>query len=164
MTKPNDWTKSIHTSKRQNDLTPTKEQNLEYWTALKEFIEASGSRIRSQKPAPQHWTTYSVGRSNFTLSAIHSVRDNFLRVDFMIAGKKAKQFFDVLKDKYAEDSKVEIAPNISWDRLDDKQVSGISVARDADVSNRADWPNQFRWLLTNLEKMDAFFRPKIKSL
>ena len=82
----------------------------------------------------------------------------------MIAGKKAKQFFDVLKDKYAEDSKVEIAPNISWDRLDDKQVSGISVARDADVSNRADWPNQFRWLLTNLEKMDAFFRPKIKSL
>ena len=31
-------------------------------------------------------------------------------------------------------------------------------------NNKSDWPNQFQWIMENLEKMDKFFRSKVKAL
>ena len=164
VSKPNDWTKAIHSSKRQGSLTEAKTINLEYWTAMKEYFEAQGTKIKSQKASPQHWTNYAIGRSNFSMAAVHSVRDKFIRVEFLINGDDSKQKFDELKEKYEAESYTKIDTNLIWDKLEERIVSWVYLQKDTDVSNRHDWPNQFQWILTNLEKMDAFFRPKLKAL
>lgn len=164
VSKPNDWTKAVHSSQKQSSLTPTKEKNLEYWTAMKKYFEESGTKLKQQKPLPQHWTNFAIGRGDFNMTAIHSVYDNFIRTELLFNGEKAKNRFDLLFEKHETDSYASIDENLKWERLDDYIGSKVIIQKDADVSNKSDWPNQFAWLQENLEKMDAFFRPKIKSL
>jgi hypothetical protein len=164
ISKPNDWTKAIHTSKKQAELTETKKNNLEYWTEMKSYFESSGTKIRSQKPLPQHWTNFAIGRSNFHMSATHSVRDNFIRVEFLINGHNSKDIFDELKDKYESSSYEKIDSELLWDKLEERKVSCVYIKKSTDVNNRSEWPDQFEWILDKLQKMEAFFRPKIKTL
>ena len=164
VSKPNDWTKAIHSSKRQGTLTGTKTINLEYWTELKEYFEAKGTKIKSQKPSPQHWTNFAIGKSDYHMVAVHSVRDKFIRVEFLINGNDSKQKFDELKEKYELDSYDKIDNQLIWDKLEERKVSWVYIQKDVDVNNKSDWSNQFQWILTNLEKMDDFFRPKLKTI
>jgi hypothetical protein len=164
VSKPNDWTKSVQSEKAHTELTPTKELNLEYWTEMRKYFEDSGTRLKTQKPSPQHWTNFSIGRSDFKMVVVSSVRDNFVRIEFLMDGNRSKDRFDILRDKYEEDSKLKIDPSLVWDRLDDKIVCGAFLKKTFDVSDKNDWPNQFSWIQENIEKMDAFFRPKIKQV
>jgi hypothetical protein len=164
VSKPNDWTKAIHSSKKQGVLTDAKTINLEYWSEMKEYFEAQGTKLKSQKPLPQHWTNYAIGRSNFHMAAVHSVRDKFIRVEFLINGNDSKEKFDELKEKYEDDSYAKIDADLKWDKLEDRKVSWVYLQKEADVNNKSDWKNQFQWILNNLEKMDNFFRQKIKTI
>jgi hypothetical protein len=164
VSKPNDWTKAIHSIKRQGTLTGAKTINLEYWTELKGYFEAKGTKIKSQKPSPQHWTNFAIGKSDYHMSAVHSVRDKFIRVEFLINGNDSKEKFDELKEKYELDSYDKIDNQLIWDKLEGRKVSWVYIQKDVDVNNKSDWPNQFQWILTNLEKMDDFFRPKLKTI
>jgi len=164
VSKPNDWTKAIHSIKRQGTLTGAKTINLEYWTELKGYFEAKGTKIKSQKPSPQHWTNFAIGKSDYHMSAVHSVRDKFIRVEFLINGNDSKEKFDELKEKYELDSYDKIDNQLIWDKLEGRNVSWVYIQKDVDVNNKSDWPNQFQWILTNLEKMDDFFRPKLKTI
>jgi hypothetical protein len=132
---------------------------------MKEFFDNSDTRLKHQKPYPQHWTSFATGRSYFGLSAVASYKYNFQRIDFFFNMKDAKDVFDLMKDKYEDTSRKEIDPNVVWNRMDGKVNSGVSLVKEnIDVTNRADWENQFTWFIDNLEKFDAFFRPKIKLL
>lgn len=164
VSKPNDWTKAIHSIKRQGTLTGAKTINLEYWTELKEYFEAKGTKIKSQKPSPQHWTNFAIGKSDYHMAAVHSVRDKFIRVEFLINGNDSKEKFDELKEKYELDSYDKIDNQLIWDKLEERKVSWVYIQKDVDVNNKSDWPNQFQWILNNLEKMDDFFRPKLKTI
>jgi hypothetical protein len=99
------------------------------------------------------------------LSAVHSVRDNFIRVELWIKGNDSQEKFNQLKQQYESNSKVELDSKLAWDSLEGKKACGIFLKKNnTDVNDRNDWPNQFQWLLNNLEKLDSYFRPKIKTL
>lgn len=164
VSKPNDWTKSVQSEKKHTELTPTKELNLEYWTEMRRYFEDSGTRLKTQKPSAQHWTNFAIGRSDFHMAAVSSVRDNFIRLEFLLNGNHSKERFDILSEKYEAESKEKIDQNLNWDRLDDKIVCGAFLKKNFDVSNKQDWPNQFAWIQEKLEKMDVFFRTKIKQI
>lgn len=164
ISKPNDWSKSVKSIANNQGLTKAKTINLDYWQAFKTYIDNSGSKIKCQKPQPQHWTSFSIGRSDFHMSAVVSVRDNFLRVEFLMNGPNSKSNFQTLKTAYENDSYTEIDANVIWDELPDKIVSWVYLKKDVDVSKNSDWKNQHEWLRINIEKFDKFFRNKIKSM
>ncbi len=163
--KPNDWSKSLRSSAvSSKELTPTKQLNLEYWTAMKKYFESSGTTLRHQKPAPQHWTNFALGKSNFYLSATVSVRDEFIRIELIIAGDNAKDNFFKLKNKYENDAEQFFNGELKWNELPDVKVATVEIRKSANTSKRAEWQEQFEWFRENLEKMDQYFRPKIKLL
>lgn len=164
ISQPNDWAKAVKDTSRKTELTPAKSLNLEYWTSMKEYFENNGAKLRSQKPLPQHWTNFAIGRSNFHMAAVSSVRDNFIRVEFLINGEEAKNRFDILKEKFEDESRVKIDKDIQWEKLEERKVSWVYIQKSADVNDKNDWSHQFDWFLEKLEKMDSFFRPKIKIL
>ncbi len=165
VSKPNDWAKSVKSSATSNQgLTKTKELNLAYWTEFKSYLESSKTHLKLGKPQAQHWVNFAIGRSNFYMATVVSVRDNFLRVEFLIDGPNSKNNFKFLKDKYELESKQEIDADILWDELPDKKVSYVGIKKEFDISNRTQWKIQHEWLKTTLERMDGFFRNKIKEL
>ncbi|NPD47611.1 DUF4268 domain-containing protein [Lentimicrobium sp. S6] len=164
VSKPNDWTKAIHSEQKHTDLTPTKELNLEYWSEMRKYFEDSGTRLKTQKPSPQHWTNFAIGRSDFHMAVVASVRDNFIRVELNLVGPVAKDRFFELKEKFETLSFEKVANDLVWDELEGRTMSWMYLKKDADISNKDDWYNQFAWIQEKLEKMDAFFRPKIKQI
>lgn len=165
VSKPNEWSRTIKSAAASNqNLTETKSLNIEYWTAMKQYFEEKGTFLKQQKPQPQHWTNFALGKSNFYLAAVSSVRDNFLRVEFLINSDTSKEDFRKLKEKYETQSYEQIGENLIWDELKDKKVSWIYFKKDANVSERNDWNNQHQWFMETLEKFDKFFRPKVKQI
>lgn len=164
VSKPNDWSRTIKTAATSQNLTDAKSLNLDYWTAMKKYFEEKGTFLRHQKPQPQHWTNFALGRSHFHMSAVSSVRENFLRVELLINAEKSKEVFRLLQEKYQEASYEHISPDLVWDELLDKKVSIVYLRRDAKVNSIQDWPNQHQWFMEILEKMDRFFRDKIKEV
>ncbi len=164
ISKPNDWTKAIHGGHKQGQLNDTQTFYREYWTAMKKYFESNGTRLKHQKPQPQHWMNFAIGKSYFNMCSVASVRDNFNRVELDLNGPDATNRFLELKNKYEQESYNEIDENIIWDIVEGKQMSWIYIRQDADINDRTKWEEQFKWLMETLEKFDAFFRPKIKAL
>jgi hypothetical protein len=162
--KPNDWTKSVKASTSSIKITDTKRLQLEYWETMKKYFDDSGSYLRFPKPSPQHWANFSLGKGNFWMSAICSVRDNFIRIDVNIAGENAKEKFNLLKEKCELDSKSSLGEDIVWDELPGAKQSIIQLRKNIDVRDLRLWNDQHEWFKTNLEKFDKYFRPKIKDL
>jgi hypothetical protein len=162
--KPNDWTRSVKVSASSVKMTDTKQFQLEYWEAMKIYFEESKTLLKFPKPYPQHWTNFSLGKSNYWMSAICSVRNNFIRIDVNIVGEMAKEKFNLLRSKYELDSKAKLGEEIIWDELPDAKQSIIQFRKDVDVRDKEQWTVQHEWLKTNLEKFDKYFRPKIKEL
>jgi hypothetical protein len=131
---------------------------------MKIFFEEKGTFLRHQKPQPQHWTNFALGKSYFNMAAVSSVRDNFLRVEFLINTDNSKEDFRKLKEKFEQQSYEQISKDLIWDEIPDKKMSWVYLKKEANVNNKSDWLKQHQWFMETLEKFDKFFRPKIKKL
>ena len=162
--KPNDWSRSVKVSTTSGKVTDTQQFQLEYWIALKKYLVEKGSSLRCANPYPQHWLNFSLGKSNFNISAICSVRDNFIRIDVNINETGSKNRFNKLKTLYESELKSQFGEDFTWNELPNAKYSAINIKKDADVRDRNLWREQHEWFRQMIEKLDIFFRPKIKDL
>jgi hypothetical protein len=162
--KPNDWSRSVKVSTTSGKTSDTQQFQLEYWMALKKYLIEKGSVLRCANPYPQHWLNFSLGKSNFNISAICSTRDNFIRVDLNINEVGSKSRFNKLKTLYESDLKTQFGEDFTWNELPNAKYSVINIKRDADVRDRSLWKEQHEWFRQLIEKLDTYFRPKIKDL
>jgi len=161
---PNDWTKLVArgaTSVSTEDLTDAKKLGLEYWTAFRDYVTAHSKILKSQKPRPQHWTTFAIGRSGFHISATIAARDQTIGITLTVSGDDSKAHFSLLQgDK--EEIENEIGENLEW-RENPKQ-NRVILKVHMDPKNKADWEKQHAWLLEKLELFHKTFSPRIKAL
>lgn len=165
--KPNDWTRSVKKAANDNELSETKTKQLEYWTALKQYVADNGNPFRMQKPSPQHWSYIALGRSGFQLSLTVNSQKKTVAVSFEINTDNAednKKFFDILKSEYESQAATAISDKLSWQRLDDKRVSLVQLSENYDFLDASTHDQQFSWFMEYINKFIKFFRPKIKSL
>ena len=91
-----------------------------------------------------------------------------MNTDALVAHARAR--FDhaaarrVLKEKYEEESKKVISPEIIWDEVLGKSFCWIYLVKPSDFRNKSDWQSQHEWFKENLEKFYKFFIPKTKEL
>jgi hypothetical protein len=163
VSKPNDWAKQVRQSAGQN-ITDTKLLQLEYFQGLKTYLEEKKCNFKIQKPAPQHWTNISIGKSNLNLSATINSRDKSINIWFNIQTENAKETFDKLYQIAFKDSKLAISPDLSWDKMEGRKMSAVTLKTSGDFSNRHDWNRQYEWFRTYIEKYIRFFKPIITSL
>jgi len=161
--RPNDWSKQ---AKKISDgpVSDLKLQQQAYWEALRTLLLERKSKVKPQKPSPQHWTNFSLGRSGVWMAAgIHSQKKQ-VWVDVSIRGPAGKVWYDelvALKDVI----EMEFGEALSWHRLDTKKMSRIALYRDdSDIAAKYAWPIQQQWLIQKLECFDHVFRPRIKLL
>jgi hypothetical protein len=167
VSKPNDWTRSVGQSARRisdEALTETKVQQRAYWTSLRDYLRQRNSSIRSQKPLPQHWSNFGIGRSGFHLAATIHSREHRLGVDLYINGDRAKDYYNLLHETKA-DIEADLGTGLDWKELPDRKASRIALFKqDSDPTNELDWPAQHEWIASTLECFDRVFRQRVKAL
>ena len=167
VSKPNDWSRSVSQAAKKianEPLTETKASQLQYWISLREHLIAAGSSVRSQKPLPQHWANFRVGRSGFGIAALLNSRENRVGVKFNMNDDKAKSYYALLfeqKQKIEE----ELGFSLEWLELPKKKSSSLVVYWNGkNPLDRDKWPEYHQWMQDKLEKIDAVFRPRIRVL
>jgi len=117
VSEPNDWSRQVTQATQRieaEDLSDTKKTQLEFWTGFMEFLGGRESKVRPTKPQPQHWASFSIGRSGFRLDAYALVRDRGIGVNLIIGGTNAKQYFHILaNDRDTIESAIQYASSMA---------------------------------------------------
>lgn len=165
--KPNDWSRSVKKAANDNELSETKVKQREYWTELKQYVEDNGTPFKMQKPLPQHWTYIALGKSGFHLALTVNSQKKSVAISLEINTDNAaenKKYFDILRENYEGEASAVISDELSWQRLDDKKVSIVSLSTNFDFLDINTHQEQFAWFFEYINKFNKFFRPKIKNL
>jgi hypothetical protein len=163
--RPNDWTRVVkETAARESGVSPLKAQQRRYWEGLQTLLLQRRSVVRPQKPHPQHWATYRVGRSGTWLGASVNTRDKQIAVELAMRGPPGKVWFDELEAQKAA-IEAQLGPDLSWERLPLKKQSRIAIYQpNADPTDEAQWPAQHAWLAEKLEAFHRVFSPLVRAL
>ncbi|MBE6562926.1 MAG: DUF4268 domain-containing protein [Ruminococcaceae bacterium] len=153
--KPNDWTKEI---KRNTSNSPTLQARYDYWVAFNEYAFKNNNFAKTfnkRKASTDHWMTLSVGSSvcGITLSQIRKF--NHSVVEWYISDDKSL-YHKLLSNKNAIENDMGI--QLEWNELPSKKASRIIAYRTVDFDDKADWPNQFDWMMDIAMKMKKAFK------
>ena len=137
---------------------------LEYWQEFQSVVGERSKVIKARKAQPQHWASFALGRSDFSLQAAVSRRNRKIMVFLEISGPNAKTYFRLLLQQ-SDDIEREIGEPLTWWELPEKIRSYISLYRyDLPLEDRQSWPAQHEWLLEKLELFHRTFAQRVKSL
>jgi len=165
ISRPNTWKKNVRESNQQHgELTEIKRQQLAYWSAFKEFMDARKSSVRCQNGSPQHWVNMSIGKSGFWLTARVNSLKSIISADFRFKTPSSKALYhQFYSDKEAIER--EFGGELEWFELTEGKESYVTVTKSkADFRNESDWDSQFTWLAERLEKLDNVFRKRVKKV
>ena len=166
VSKPNNWSRSISSaaSKIENeDLGETKLFQLKFWTALGDSIkEKNDSPLKVQKAHPQHWYSFSIGRTGVQLNAKFNTKVEKLSIEFYILNNQ--EIFDAL-EKEKDLIEKEMGEKLSWQPLPNRSASRIQIDRlDSILENEKDWQKYIDWSIEKLEKFYHIFGSRLKNL
>ena len=168
--KPDNWARIAETTKHateKGELSDTKKLYLGYWGALREYIITVSELIkdtplRPRKPLPQMWTGFSIGKSGLELNAFINGRDKWIRAELTMHGENAVSWHKQIS-KDAETIESELGFPLEWKYLEGTQQR-ISITKETDPSDKADWGEQHEWLYEKLNAMHGVFSSRIKQL
>jgi hypothetical protein len=168
--KPNNWSKEAQAAKQvaQDTLSPVQLQNREFWS---EVISASTSAypaLAGRTPYKSSWQCAERIRSAPSFYAECNaafIAAGQLRVEVYLGGARAKAVFHALEKK-KQQIEAEFGAPLAWEELPKGQDSRIAYympgAQKRD--DKAGWPSQKQWLLTNWKKLADVLRAHIASL
>jgi hypothetical protein len=160
---PNEWSRSIkEAATRPGALSNTKELQLRYWEAFKDFFSKQSRSLRPRKADPQHWLNIATGKSGFVYSATVHTGEGRLGAELYISN--SKESFSKLREQ-KDQIESEFGEKLDWQDLPEAKSARIVLYKPGvDIKNENDWPNQFRWFSDALIRLDKVFRERIKAL
>jgi len=162
--KPNEWTKGGTSIRISQELTPAKELQLAYWTAFREYVLGRKTPLKPQKPGPQHWMNFSLGRGSFGMYAFVDTTKPRIGVRLFLQPPDAKAHFHLLMQQ-KQQIEQEMGAGLSWEEKPDKKQSYVCLYdTSVDCRQREQWPEQHEHLLEILERFHRVFSHRIKKL
>lgn len=159
---PNEWSTTIQPTP---EFTKTEQSRLEYWTAFKEYLEASRSFLKCQRPQHFYWYNFSLGRASVYLSARINHRNQEIIVYLIVNCANADRYFQVLKEKYQKQIEESIGKPLQWGSSENVKYQQIaSEPFAADPRNQNDWQRQHQWLKNTIEAFHRVFSPIVRQL
>lgn len=145
-------------------FSATQLQHRKFWGVLADVIAARDTALRPQKPLPQHWTNYAIGRSGFTLVPTVNSRDKRIGVALEMTTSKANEQFQALL-ALRDTIESELGFTLDWQALPDKVTSRIGCWRDGcPPDDETRWPEYVEWMAERIVRMDRVFRSRVRAL
>ena len=166
--KPNDWSKTPP----PQGLSSLQATRLAFWTAFKDFAASEGTKLWLSRPPESSSLSSSYWPPSMYLAAVASAlgdpaglnAGSHIRVEAILYGDQSEAWYGKLGAK-RDGIESALGDRTTWYEADETGMrSRIYVSKDADITDRDDWPNQHRWLLEWLQKFDDVFRPLVQNL
>ena len=144
--------------------TPTKLQQQQFWGVLAGVMTGRETLLRPQKPLPQHWTNFAIGRAGFALVPFVNSRDDRIGIDLIIGTTDAKSQFQALLDQ-RESIESRLGFPLDWQEMPNRIQSKVGCSRGASpLDDLARWEEYTEWIAERLIRMDDVLRPLVRAL
>ncbi len=159
ISQPNDWQNNVRDVAIASERSrPSEILRMKYWTAFRSFLQGNKSKLRAQKPGTNHWYSFGIGTSLAHLSALLIAKDDNIGIELCINSDNAKFIYaELFKQK--NEIEDQIGAQLEWKELPDRKTSRVLLYKSVQTDNEDNWPEQFAWLQSTLEKFDRTFRP-----
>ena len=154
--KPNNWIRPVIEG----------DSRTRFWSKFHEHLTESNSSLDPQGPSenPQYFGFRIGEASDIWLAAWRHQNNKFFGVNLHLKGQNAQLYFDKLKEQQNE-IETELDAALEWKKSPsyNPSVPQVGLYKTMDSPEETDWPNQFKWLRLNLEKLDRVFRPRVAN-
>jgi hypothetical protein len=168
ISQPNDWTRGVSTAAKSIEseaLTDTQARQLAYWNAFRERLASKPGGIRTQKPYPQHWMNFSVGRTGYWISATLNAQEGRAGIELNMNNTPEDKgnYQALLSQRPAIEQ--EIVETLEWMELPGRKSSRVAAFRKGiEPLNEANWPELMSWMEDQLIAFRKVFQKRIKEL
>lgn len=159
VSKPNDWAKTVKDSAGRGQLTETKIKQLDFWSQFKDYAQRNRTRLRFQKPSPQHWTNISIGSGKAHLSLTIDSKKGMFGTEIYIPDNK--ELFEKLLERKKE-IESDLGEKMLWMDLPGRKASRLRIVYQGNFEDQEKWETIFEWLLREAEKFGRVFPKYIK--
>lgn len=151
---PNNWSKALKEQRSSENMTDLKITKLDFWTGFKEHAEAQKTSLRvTHKPTSRHYYVFSIGRSDYHLTAITHFAKDIVNFEFYI--KDNEELFAKLKEQ-KEDIEADLGMRLVWEDRSGK-ASRIRTESNLALNDTAKWSEAYDWFLATGEKFLEVF-------
>jgi len=163
VSQPNEWSKRPSCA-LQAEHSATQLLQLAYWEAFNKLLSSRRGPLSPRQTRPENWMDYSLGRYQFWLSAVINCRDSWISASLVIAAAPHQEYYSQLLQVRRE-IEAEVKAELEWHERPELKTSRVErYLRDADPSDRDDWPRQHAWLVDTLEGFHRAFANRVRSL
>ena len=164
---PNDWSRGVSedTQRAANqELSETEQRQLRYWSGLRAYMEEKGSSVSFPSPRPRRYHDLSIGRTGFWLMVWQTPTRNEIGIWLCIGGEYREAYFRLLEEEQ-DNIHTEMGEALQWVELEEHQRNRICLHKeDTNPFDESDWPQQYEWFTTKLERFNDVFRERIRGL
>ena len=160
VSRPNDWSGRKHLAP---GLSAREKLQLEYWDSFIEVVKQQSGVIQATTPAARPWIQFSIGRAEFGLRTVISVRGGWIDIRLVIRGDDAKAYYNLLlqdKDGIEDESGLQF----EWRELPANKESQITLRIEENPNDRDSWSKQHNELLEKLNIFHKAFAGRISKL
>ena len=160
---PSEWREKAQRS--EQDISPTKMLQEEFWTKLRDRIEEGDTRLSARKPKPMHWYNNPIGKTGIELKFIFKSTENELRAEVVIVDD-ADAYWKLAEDR--EDIEVGLDRELVWEEPEETHAgnmrSHILFRRDAELEDTGRWDEFQDWFMECGELLHEHFYGRIQQL
>ena len=164
---PNDWSRGVSgdTQRAANqELSETQQRQLRYWSGLRAYMEEKGSSVSFLSPRPRCYHDLRIGRTGFWLMVWQTPTRNEIGIWLCIGGEYGEAYFRLLEEEQ-DNIHTEMGEALQWVELEEHQRNRICLHKeDTDPLDESDWPQQYEWFTTKLERFNDVFRERVRGL
>jgi hypothetical protein len=146
------------------DLSPTRQLQLEWWTAFRDALIAAKALPSTQTPRPQYWYNIALGRSGFFLSATANVDEGRIGIRAYLMGRYGGDSALAQLIESRESIEHELGEQLVWNPNPEASDKVIVLQRSADLKAKGQWPEYLKWMVQSTVKMRRVFGPRVKTL
>lgn len=153
--KPNDWAKEVKSSEVANE---TQQQRYNYWGESQNYAfqnQLFANNFNRRKPSQDHWMNFSIGSSACHIAVSQIQKRNELDLELYISEDK-DLFHSLLQNKNSIES--DSGLTFDWRELPERKASRIVIKKNVIFTDRAQWKEQFDWLIDTMIKMKKTFK------
>jgi hypothetical protein len=167
VSKPNSWTKGAGggASKLVNGSEKVRYANRRaFWTSFGDYLKSQNSKFAIRTPSKEHWHSFSIGRSGFSIDVTITPQKKRVGVELLIRRDPQKVGFRKLQEDRAQIESV-IECNLDWMELPGKLSTRIAAfLPDVDAFDEAQWPRLQMWMLDKMQKFSLAFAGRVNAL
>lgn len=164
---PNDWTRATRTGVRQLDegnLTESDHIRRAYWTSFAKYLAEKGSTFRIRRPSKDHWLSFGIGRSRFSINPTISTDKERIGVELHVENDIDKIAFRALHAQKVEIER-EFGEQLDWQELPGRKAMRIVLYKHGvDPSEEEQYPELHGWMLLKMDRFKAVFAGRVRAI